>query len=92
MLRHFPTKQALFAAAMAPRRIAVPAFILELSQVDPATDPHIPAHFHADAPEGKAQCKSALQAELALVRAERDAAQAQLDEALRRPPYLERML
>ena len=41
VLRHVPSKQALFAQAMGPARIAVPPFITELASVDPATDPRI---------------------------------------------------
>jgi len=41
VLRHFPSKQALFAAAMQPRRLEIPTFIHELATVDPAADPRI---------------------------------------------------
>ena len=41
VLRHFPSKQALFAAAMRPRHIEVPPFIAELAAVDPSTDPAV---------------------------------------------------
>ncbi len=43
---------------------------IDYEEFDPATDPHIPAHFSADAPEGKAKCKQALQAELGLPQSE----------------------
>ncbi len=33
---------------------------------DPETDPHLPAHFSADHPEGKRQCKQHLQRDLGL--------------------------
>ena len=41
VLRHYPSKQALFAAAMQPRRIEVPDFIIELASVDASTDPRV---------------------------------------------------
>jgi TetR/AcrR family transcriptional repressor of mexJK operon len=41
VLRHYPSKQALFAAAMQPRRIEVPEFMFELASTDPASDPRI---------------------------------------------------
>ena len=39
---------------------------LDTEQFNPATDPLIPAHFHADDPSGKAACKAALQREAGL--------------------------
>ena len=39
ILRHYPTKQALFAAAMRPHPLAVPAFMFDLAAVDAAQDP-----------------------------------------------------
>lgn len=39
---------------------------IDYETLDPATDPHIPCHYSADDPAGKAQCKAALQAELGL--------------------------
>lgn len=41
VLRHFPTKQALFEAAMQARPIELPDFIIELATVDPSTDPRV---------------------------------------------------
>ena len=41
VLRHFPSKQALFAAAMQPRHFEIPPFIRDLASVDPATDPRV---------------------------------------------------
>src|SRR5579864_7494623 len=38
LLRHVPSKQALFAESMRPAVITLPAAILELPQVDPASD------------------------------------------------------
>ncbi len=43
---------------------------------NPATDPHLPAHFDADHPDGKAECKRALLAEFGFP---------QGDDALNRP-------
>ncbi len=37
---------------------------LDVAVFDPATDRHLPANYSVEAPEGKALCKSALQAEL----------------------------
>lgn len=39
---------------------------IDYEEFNPATDPRLPTHFQADAPEGKAVCKAALQAELKL--------------------------
>jgi starch synthase len=39
---------------------------IDYEEYDPASDPRIPAHFSAEKPEGKAHCKSALQAECSL--------------------------
>lgn len=39
---------------------------IDVTEWDPATDPHLPAHFTARALAGKARCKAALQRELAL--------------------------
>jgi starch synthase len=39
---------------------------IDYEEYDPATDPRLPARFCAAAPEGKAACKAALQAELGL--------------------------
>jgi AcrR family transcriptional regulator len=41
MLRHFPSKQALFAAAMQPRHIEVPRFIFDLVATDASEDPRV---------------------------------------------------
>lgn len=41
ILRHFETKQDLFAAAMSTRSPAVPPFVEELARVDAAADPRI---------------------------------------------------
>ena len=39
---------------------------IDTTTFDPATDPHIAAHFSADDPRGKAACKAALQRETGL--------------------------
>jgi starch synthase len=39
---------------------------IDTHEWDPATDPHLPAHFGAEALAGKAACKAALQRELGL--------------------------
>jgi starch synthase len=39
---------------------------IDVAEWDPATDPHLPAHYSARAPGGKARCKAALQGELGL--------------------------
>jgi len=39
---------------------------IDVAEWDPATDPHLPAHYSARALGGKARCKAALQAELGL--------------------------
>jgi starch synthase len=39
---------------------------IDVSEWDPATDPHLPAHYTASALAGKARCKAALQRELGL--------------------------
>jgi AcrR family transcriptional regulator len=39
ILRYFPSKQELFTAAMSTREVRVPAALLGLASVDPATDP-----------------------------------------------------
>jgi starch synthase len=39
---------------------------IDVEEWDPATDPHIAAHFDADDPSGKAKCKAALQREAGL--------------------------
>jgi starch synthase len=39
---------------------------IDYETFDPATDPHIPYHYQADAPANKAKCKEALQTELGL--------------------------
>ncbi len=39
---------------------------IDVHEWDPATDPHLPAHYTARALAGKAACKAALQAELGL--------------------------
>ncbi|MFX7117520.1 hypothetical protein ABTH95_19910, partial [Acinetobacter baumannii] len=39
---------------------------IDYEEHDPATDPRLAAHFDLDRPEGKAENKSALQAELGL--------------------------
>ncbi|PYQ30797.1 MAG: hypothetical protein DMF56_08330 [Acidobacteria bacterium] len=39
ILRHFPSKQDLFAAAMSARSIEIPPFVAELAHVDGAADP-----------------------------------------------------
>lgn len=41
LLRHFPTKQALFTEAMSSRDLGVPRYIEELVAADPASDPRI---------------------------------------------------
>ncbi|HYR28901.1 MAG TPA: helix-turn-helix domain-containing protein, partial [Thermoanaerobaculia bacterium] len=41
ILRYFPSKQELFTAAMSSRDLPVPAALLGLAAVDPATDPRI---------------------------------------------------
>jgi len=41
ILRYFPSKQDLFAAAMSARGIDAPPFIDELARVDPASDPRV---------------------------------------------------
>lgn len=39
---------------------------IDAKAFDPATDPHIPAHYDADSLEGKAECKRLLQEEVGL--------------------------
>jgi starch synthase len=39
---------------------------IDVAEWDPATDPHLPAHYSARAPAGKARCKAALQREVGL--------------------------
>jgi starch synthase len=39
---------------------------IDVEEWNPATDPHLPAHFDADDPAGKAACKAALQREASL--------------------------
>ena len=39
---------------------------IDVAEWDPATDPHLPAHYSARAPAGKARCKAALLRELGL--------------------------
>lgn len=39
---------------------------IDFEEYDPVADPRIPAHFSADDPSGKAECKAALQTELGL--------------------------
>ncbi len=39
---------------------------IDVSEWDPARDPHLPAHYSARAPGGKAVCKASLQRELGL--------------------------
>jgi starch synthase len=39
---------------------------IDVAEWDPATDRHLPAHYSARAPAGKARCKAALQRELGL--------------------------
>lgn len=41
ILRHFPSKQDLFTAAMGSRALAVPAFVEELARADAAEDPRL---------------------------------------------------
>ena len=41
ILRYFPSKQDLFAAAMSARGIEVPPFVDELARADPAGDPRV---------------------------------------------------
>jgi AcrR family transcriptional regulator len=46
ILRHFPSKQDLFAAAMSARAIEIPPFIAELARVDATADPRgVLRHF-----------------------------------------------
>lgn len=40
---------------------------IDYEEYDPVTDPRIPAHYSADNPSGKAQCKEALQKECGFV-------------------------
>lgn len=39
---------------------------IDTAEWDPATDPHLPCHFHVDNLQGKSECKAALQKELGL--------------------------
>lgn len=39
---------------------------IDTTEWDPATDPHLPCHFHVDNLQGKSECKVALQKELGL--------------------------
>lgn len=41
ILRYFPTKQALFTAAMSARELRVPPALLGLAYIDPASDPRV---------------------------------------------------
>ena len=41
ILRHFPSKQELFTAAMSARGIQLPPFLEELAHADPAADPRV---------------------------------------------------
>ncbi|MCS6775722.1 MAG: glycogen synthase GlgA [Chloroherpetonaceae bacterium] len=46
---------------------------IDTEEFNPATDPRIAAHYDADNPQGKAQCKARLQAELGLTLSEETA-------------------
>jgi AcrR family transcriptional regulator len=48
ILRHFPSKQDLFAAAMSSRGIALPAFLDELAETDGSADPRLVLRHFAE--------------------------------------------
>jgi AcrR family transcriptional regulator len=48
ILRYFPSKQDLFAAAMSARGIEVPEFVDELARVDPSSDPRVVLRHFAE--------------------------------------------